>query len=94
MEPPLLAIDIPAEVDPEARGLDQDLGAVLAQESLVAGRLDVLADGVGDIGIDVILGSPGRVVRRRFVTIYRPPGESGAPCPSSRARARALSSWS
>ena len=42
-------------VDPEAAGLEEDLGADVAQERGVPGRLDVPDDPVGDVGRDVDL---------------------------------------
>ncbi len=40
---------------PEARRLQQDLGARRAQKRGIAGRLPVVPDGVGDVGADVLL---------------------------------------
>ena len=43
-EAPVVPLGEEAEVVPEPGGLDEDLGAVLAQELLVAGDVDVLLD--------------------------------------------------
>ena len=47
-------------VDPEPAGLEQHLGAELAQEGGVAGGLDVAEDPVGDVGgdVDLLLARP------------------------------------
>lgn len=40
---------------PEAHGLQQDLGAGLAEERVVAGGLPVVPDRIGDVGADLLL---------------------------------------
>ena len=74
----VLALAEEAELGPHPRGLDQELDAVSEQKSVVAGGRDVLAEGVGDVGVDVVLRGAGRVVRGRLVAVDRAPREQGA----------------
>ena len=46
--------------------------------SPVAGRVDVLAQRIGDVGVDVVLRGTGRVVGRRLLAVDRAPREQGA----------------
>ena len=57
-EVPLAALGEEAQVDPQARRLDQHLGSRLEHERLVAGDVEVPAQAVGDVGIDVVLRGP------------------------------------
>jgi hypothetical protein len=75
VEAPVLAVE--AEVFPHARRLDQDLGAHLGEERRVVAHLHVLADGVGDVGVDVVLGGARLVVRRGLLAVDGPPREQG-----------------
>ena len=67
-----------AEIEPEAGGLDEHLGAVAVQEVAVAGGVDVFAQRVHDVGVDVILRGAGGVVGRCLVAVDGAPGEAGA----------------
>ena len=68
-------IAVEPEISPHAGRLDEDLHSYLPQQFLVAGHLDVLAQCVGDGGVDVVLGGPGRPVGTRLLAVDRPPGE-------------------
>ena len=48
------------------------------EEVVVARNVDVLAQGVGDVGVDVVLRGAGRVVGGRLTAVDRPPGEERA----------------
>jgi hypothetical protein len=63
-----------AEAEPDARRVQHDLGAVLRHEVEVAGRQQVQADRIGDVGIDVVLGGAGRVVGRALLAGDGAPG--------------------
>src|SRR4030095_12510272 len=67
-----------AEVGPESGSLDQDVDTLLIHEVLIPAGGDVLAKGVGNIGIDVVLRCPGRVVGRCLFAVDRTPGEERA----------------
>ena len=67
-----------AEVGPEPRGLDQEVHALAIHEFLVSAGSDVLAEGVGNVSVDVILRGPGRVIGRCLFTVDRAPREERA----------------
>lgn len=73
-----VTLRVGAEVEPETRGLDQHLRTVVAQEVLVAGDVHVLANGVSDVGVDVVLGRAGGIIGRGFVTVDGAPGKGCA----------------
>ena len=74
---------------PHARGLDEQLEAVLAPELLVARDRDVADRRVGDVGADVERGGARRPVARALLAADRAPGEDGAAQPERLgARAR------
>ena len=73
-----VGVVVEAEVGEQSRDLDQHLGALVAEELDVAGGRDVAVDGVRDVGVDVVLGGAGRVVRRRLLAVDRAPGEQRA----------------
>src|SRR5262245_4959335 len=77
-EAPPLALREKPEVVPEPSRFDQDLGAVTAEEFLVPTDLHVFSQGIGDIGVYVILRGAGRIIGRRFLAVDGPPGERGA----------------
>ena len=60
------------------RRLDQDVDALAAHEVLVAAGRDVLAQRVGDVGVDVVLRGAGGVVGRRLLAVDRAPREERA----------------
>ena len=47
-------------------------------EEVLPRRVDVLAQGVGDVGIDVVLRCARGIVRRSFLTVDRAPREQGS----------------
>ena len=67
-----------AEVDPQARGLDQDLRADLLEEFPVTGDVHILAKRVHDVRVDVVLRRPRRVIRGGLVAVDGAPGEERA----------------
>ena len=70
-----LALRVEAEIEPEAGGLDQHLRTLVEHQGLVVGDLDIFAQGVEDIGVDVILGRPRGVVGRGLLAVDGAPGE-------------------
>ena len=85
-------VAVEAEVLPHPRRLDEDLGADLDEEVDVAAHVDVAADGVGDVGVEVVLGGAGLVVGRRLVAVDRAPREQRSAQVQLAARSRALGS--
>ena len=67
-----------AERAPQPGGLDEQRQADLALELLVLRRVQVLDDGVGDVGVDVEGGRAGRPVAGALLAADRPPRERGA----------------
>ena len=72
-EAPAAALGEEPEPHPEARGLDQHLGALVEQEPEVARDAVVLVHRVGDVGVDVVLRGAGRVPRRGLLAVDRAP---------------------
>ena len=72
-EAPVAALGEEPEAHPEARRLDEHLGALVEQEPEVAGDAVVLVHRVGDVGVDVVLRGAGRVPRRGLLAVDRPP---------------------
>ncbi len=58
-----LPFRIESQIRPQTRRFYQQLGPDLMEKLLVAGDIDVLFQGVDDVGIDVILGRAGRIIR-------------------------------
>src|SRR5690625_4074512 len=54
------------QVNPHAGGLDENVDPLAFQEPAITGCLQVLGQGVGDIGVDMVLRRPGRVIGRRL----------------------------
>ena len=77
VEAPVVAEE--AEIHPHPCGLDEDLGAGLDEKVGVTANVDVAADGVGDVGVEVELGGAGEVIGRRLVAADRAPREQGTP---------------
>ena len=75
MEVEATVVPVETEVLPHPSRLHQDLGADLGQEPDVALDVDVPPDGVGDVGVEVVLGGAGLIERRRLVAVDRPPRE-------------------
>ena len=67
-----------AEVLPHPRGLDEDVDRPAGEVVPVAGGLDVLHEGVRDVGVDVVLRRAGRVVGGRLEPVDGAPREQGA----------------
>ncbi len=63
---------------PQPGGLDQDRQPHRALELLVPGDGDVAGDRVGDVGVDVKGGRPGRPVPGALLAVDGAPGEDGA----------------
>ena len=63
------------QVGPHPRGLHEDVDAVAHQEGGVAAGVDVLHQGVGDVGVDVDLRRTGGVVGRGLLAVDRAPRE-------------------
>jgi len=61
-------------VRPKPGRVENDLGAVVAHEPIIAGHLPVLHDGVGDIGRDVDLDIAGPDAHQLFAVVIRHPG--------------------
>lgn len=62
-----------AQRTPQARGLHQQLKAVVTLEHLVVGHVDVAHHGIGDVCADVEGGGPGRLLSRAFAAGGRVP---------------------
>lgn len=77
VEPPVLAVE--AQVLPHPGRLDQDLRTGLQQEAIVAPHVDIPLDGVGDVGVEVVLGRARLVVGRRLLAVDRAPRERRSP---------------
>ena len=79
-----------ADVEPDARGIHHQLGAVLDEKGLVAGGLDVVLHRMRDVGVQVVLRGAGGEVGRAFLAGDRAPREQRtAPvCELPRALAR------
>jgi hypothetical protein len=60
---------------PQPRGLDQKVHAFAVHEVLITAGGDVLAEGIGDVCVDVILRRAGRVIGRCLLAVDRTPGE-------------------
>ena len=69
---------VEAQVLPQTRRLDEDLGAVGVHELLVAGGQRVAPHGVADVSVDVVLRGAGLVVGTRLLAVDRPPREQCA----------------
>ena len=67
-----------AEPEPEPGRLDEHLGAAVEHQRVVAGDRAVLAQGVGDVGVDVVLGGAGDVARGCLLPGDRAPREQRA----------------
>ena len=67
-----------SQVGPQPSRLDEYFGTIPVQEGLVLTRPGVQQQGVGDVGVDVVLGCAGRVVGRRLLTSDRAPREQRA----------------
>src|SRR6476659_5780420 len=64
-----------AEISPQSRGLDKNVHALAVHEILIAAGRDVFAQGVRDVGVDVVLRRAGRVIGRCLLTVDRTPRE-------------------
>ena len=69
---------VEAQVDPQPRRLDEQLGAFVGEEVDVSGGLQVAAQCEHDGRVDVVLRGARGVVRRCFLAVDRPPREE---CP-------------
>ena len=69
---------IEAQVQPEFGSLEGDLRPHRPEELAVSRHLDVLADGVDDVGVDVVLGGPCQEIRRSLFAVDGSPGEEDA----------------
>ena len=67
-----------AEGAPQPGGLDQQRQGDLALERLVVGRLEVVDDGGGDVGVDVEGGGARGPVAGALLAVDGPPGERRA----------------
>jgi hypothetical protein len=67
-----------AQVLPQPCRLDEHLGADLGEEAAVVARVNVSADRVRDVRIDVVLRGARLVVRRRLLAVDRAPREHRA----------------
>ena len=77
VEPLIGAVE--TEVRPQPGGLDEDLGADLAEHASAALHLGVAPDRVGDIGVDVVLGGALLEVGRSLLAVDGPPREKRPP---------------
>ena len=69
--------DVVAEVRPQPRGLEHDLGATVGEQGPVARRGHVLGDRIRDVRVDVVLRGAGREVGGRLLAADRAPRVQG-----------------
>src|SRR5690606_25154592 len=74
---PALVVEV-AEAGPQPGRLDEEVEALVRVEDRVPRGVDVAADGVGDVGVDVEGGGARGPVAGALLAVDRPPREGGA----------------